>query len=581
MNVLRIWDLRRGDYDDNRSSPTGGSLRSLLLSTVLEFNYLKAPLAFMALVVAPALVVGVVPSVVITYGRLFLDAVARGRTSFATLALLVILFGAALWMSRPLLTAIFVTFRHLNYTLVFPIFVAVRELVRTLAERCGRPSITPEQLDRRRRTGAVLAALVFVGAGLALALTVEFSIGLKLMNVERVRMWPAIKAALANAAVILGLSTVFESLYWLGRELSVSGPVLDWVPDTSQNSSPDVRVAHLSDLHLVGETYGYRMEAGADGPRGNHCFRNALRKLAAIDTQSRLDRVLVTGDITDAGTRAEWAAFIDLLRGYPQLRTRFSFVPGNHDVNIVDRTNPARLDLPWSVGQSLRKLRVVLALDAIQGARARVVDRDSGALGPSLSDYLREGKRPELLRSLAQRGAIRGRIEMARVWSTIFPLVEPASSEDGCGLVLLESNASSHFSLTNAIGVVDPSQLKALKSVLRNSPRCAWMILLHHQVVEYPVASIPLRDRIGLALINAPDVLAAIAPYASRVIILHGHRHRDWIGTCGEVVLCSAPSVSLGSEGAQKYHGCFRLDELAFGPDGMIRLTASQRVHVS
>jgi 3',5'-cyclic AMP phosphodiesterase CpdA len=483
-------------------------------------------------------------------------------------------------MSRPLLTAIFIISRYLNYTLIFPIFVAVRELLRAVAERFGGPSITPEQLAHRRRVGAVLAALVFVGAGLALALTVEFSIGLQLMNVERVRMWLAVKAALANAAVILGLSTVFESLYWLGRELSLSSAVLDWVADASQHASPTVRVAHLSDLHLVGERYGCRMESGAYGPRGNRCFRNALRKLAAIDAQTRLDRILVTGDITDAGTRSEWAAFIDLLHDYPELRARFSFVPGNHDVNIVDRTNPARLDLPWSAGQSLRKLRVVLALDAIQGTRARVVDPESGTLGPSLKDYLREGRRPELLRALAQRGAIRGRKEMAKVWNAIFPLVEPASSQDGYGVILLESNASSHFSLTNAIGVVTASQLKALKSVLRNSPGCAWIILLHHQVVEYPVASIPLRERIGLALINAPDLLAAIAPYAARVLVLHGHRHRDWIGTCGQVVLCSAPSVSLGSEGAQKYHGCFHLNELVFGAGGMVRLTAIQRVHV-
>ena len=97
-------------------------------------------------------------------------------------------------------------------------------------------------------------------------------------------------------------------------------------------------------------------------------------------------------------------------RGYPELRTRLSFVPGNHDMNIIDRTNPALLDLPWSAGQSLRQLRVVLALDAIQGERAHVVDHASGALGPSLKDYLRDGERAELLRALAQRGTLRGRM---------------------------------------------------------------------------------------------------------------------------------------------------------------------------
>ena len=161
-------------------------------------------------------------------------------------------------------------------------------------------------------------------------------------------------------------------------------------------------MAHLSDLHFVGERYGCRMESGTHGPRGNRCIRRALRKLAAIHASSPLDRVLVTGDITDAGTRAEWAEFIDLFRNYPELRARLSFVPGNHDVNIVDRNNPGRFDLPGSASQSLRKLRVVLALDALQGSRAHVVDRASGALGPSLQDYLREGGRAERLRALAR-----------------------------------------------------------------------------------------------------------------------------------------------------------------------------------
>jgi len=293
-----------------------------------------------------------------------------------------------------------------------------------------------------------------------------------------------------------------------------------------------------------------------------------------------LDRILVTGDVTDAGTRAEWAEFIDLFQTYPNLRARLSFVPGNHDVNIVDRSNPGRSDLPGSSSQSLRKLRVVLALDALQGSRAHIVDRASGALGPSLQDYLREGSRAERLRALAERGTLQGRREMSKVWDAIFPLVEPPSRHDGYGLILLNSNARSHFSLTNAIGVVNPSQLNALKSILRGSTSAAWVILLHHQVVEYPVASISLTDRIGLALVNAADVLAAIAPHASRCLVLHGHRHRDWIGTCQNVVLCSAPSVTLGSQW-EKCRGSFHIHEFAIGAGGSMRLTATERVKVS
>jgi 3',5'-cyclic AMP phosphodiesterase CpdA len=583
MTVLRIWDLRRGDDDDNRTSPHGRGLRSIVLSTLLEFNPLKALIGFLALIIAPALLVGIAPSIVVTYGRLmFHKLTLAGSYPIVALVSLAVLVGAALWIGRPLLALAVDYFWHLHYTLVVPILVALRELLRVGAERFPGRAITSEQLNRRRRLGTVVAALLLAAGGLALALTVEVAIGLQLVDVEHVRPWAVTTAALGNAAVILGLSTVVESLYWLWRELTINGPALDWVPDPSKAKSSVARVAHLSDLHIVGERYGYRMEAGTHGPRGNRCIRNAWRKLAAINALTPLDRVLVTGDITDAGTRAEWAEFIDLLRSYPELRARLSFVPGNHDMNIVDRTNPGILDLPWSTGQALRKLRVVLALDTVQGDRTHVVDHASGALGPSLKDYLREGGRAEMLRALAQRGALRGRWEIAKIWDAIFPLVELAPADDGYGLILLNSNAPSHFLLTNAIGIVNRSQLSALKSILRNSPRRAWMILLHHQVVEYPVASISLRYRIGLALVNAPDVLAAIAPYASRVLILHGHRHTDWIGTCGDVVLCSAPSVSLGSShGEEKYRGSFHVHEIASGVDGSIRLITTERVKVA
>src|SRR5207302_5179616 len=113
--------------------------------------------------------------------------------------------------------------------------------------------------------------------------------------------------ALGNAAVLLGLSTAAESLYWVWREFRFRAPVLDWVPDSSERATSVSRIAHLSDLHFVGERYGCRMEAGTHGPRGNRCIRRVLRKLAKIHVSSRLDRVLITGDVRDAGTRWEWA----------------------------------------------------------------------------------------------------------------------------------------------------------------------------------------------------------------------------------------------------------------------------------
>ena len=577
---MRVWNLRRGDDDDNRSSPYGGGFRSLILSAVFEFNYLKAPIGFFALVIGPALLVGIAPSIVLSYGQLLLHGVgvARSRIVFA-LWLFAVLAVVAIWFGKPLLRSAIIRYRHLHYTLVFPLFVGLREFLVTVAGYFRSRSMSTEDLGRQRRICTLIAALLFATAGLALALSVEFSVGLKLINIDKVRMWPTVKAALGNAAVIIGISTVFESLLWVYLEIKFTGPALDWTPNPMPAATRSVRVAHMSDLHVVGERYGFRMESGTRGPRGNRCFRNALRKLAAMDRATPLDRIVVTGDVTDAGTRAEWAEFLDILRGFPEIGSRLSFVPGNHDINIVDRTNPARLDLPWSTSIALRKLRVVLALDDVQGERAHVVEPSSGDLGPTLKEYLREGDRWRLLRELADRGAIRGRVEAARVWEAIFPLVEPATDGDGYGLILLDSNAPSHLSLTNALGVISTPQLNRLTSMLRRNPDRAWIILLHHQVVEYPVASISLRDRIGLALVNAPALLAAIAPYTSRIVILHGHRHRDWIGICRNVVLASAPSVTMGSE-TEKYVGSFHVDEFSLGAGGQIRLNSTCRVKV-
>jgi Calcineurin-like phosphoesterase len=479
VNASQIWDLRNGDADDNRTSPYGRGPWGVILSAALDFNIVKASIAFLALILGPALLVGVASPLLFSAGRLKLHALgALGRTYPLTVLLVLALVAAAIyWIGRPLVSRAIDHFWTLHYTLVFPLFVAIRETIRVIAERIpGRP-VAPQQLHRRRRAGSILAALLFGAAGAGLVWTAGFSLDLGLIEAGQLRPGLAITSALRNAAAILGISTVIESMFWFWRELMLRDPVLDWTPSPMEAGSRCARVAHLSDLHVVGERYGYRMECGTVGPQGNQCVQNAIRRVSAMLGSVPLDRVLITGDVTDAGTRAEWAELLDLLREHPEVRARMSFVPGNHDLNIVDRSHPALLDLPWSAEQALRKLRVLLALDEIQGDRAHLVDRASGKPGPLLRDYLRRDGRMELLRDLARSGSRRGRREMSKTWETIFPLVEPAG-DDGCGLILLNSNARSHFSLTNAIGVIDRAQLAALRSVLQCFPEQPWAILL-------------------------------------------------------------------------------------------------------
>src|SRR5262245_7840548 len=71
-----IWDLRQGDADDNRTSPYGRGWRNVVISTAMEFNYLTATVSFIMLVIAPALLVGLVPPLFIIYSRKTFGAAA-------------------------------------------------------------------------------------------------------------------------------------------------------------------------------------------------------------------------------------------------------------------------------------------------------------------------------------------------------------------------------------------------------------------------------------------------------------------------------------------------------------------------
>ena len=52
--------------------------------------------------------------------------------------------------------------------------------------------------------------------------------------------------------------------------------------DTASSAGRSRRVAHLSDLHVIGEQYGFRIESGRAGPRGNGRLDRVLAHLAAI-----------------------------------------------------------------------------------------------------------------------------------------------------------------------------------------------------------------------------------------------------------------------------------------------------------
>ncbi len=168
-----------------------------MVSAVLEFNYLKAPIGFFLLFVLPALLIGIAPSIVVDYGRLAVGAAAfAGGGWIMTPVVFLILIAIAVWIGRPLFTIAWENLWQLHFSLVLPIFVVLRELLRAMLEKFRGRAVTAQQLDHGRRICSIIAALIFACAGLAVAASVEISLGLKFVDLAHLRWRPVAIAAL-------------------------------------------------------------------------------------------------------------------------------------------------------------------------------------------------------------------------------------------------------------------------------------------------------------------------------------------------------------------------------------------------
>ena len=336
-------------------------------------------------------------------------------------------------------------------------------------------------------------------------------------------------------------------------------------------------MAHLSDIHAVGERYGFRIESGRSGARGNERVRQVLARLDKINAAQPLDAILITGDLTDAGVSAEWAEFFDALAPFPTLAGLLIGLPGNHDLNAVDRANPARFDLPTSPAKRLRQMRTLSALAMIQGSRARVIDSVSGRLGRTLVQAIEPHRAG--MAAFADQGSIRLSWRLADLWTEVFPMVFPPDTEDGLGVIVLNSNASTHFSFTNALGMISLAQARGIDIAVAEFPRASWIVALHHHVVEYPNPAKTLSERIGTALINGTWFVRRLQRLVGHALIMHGHRHIDWIGECGGLLIVSAPSpVMEATDDGSTY---FYIHNLAVGADGKLRMLEPDRVELS
>jgi 3',5'-cyclic AMP phosphodiesterase CpdA len=570
-----VVDPRRGDIEDDASSTKRRSLLSLVGSLLGEISLPRLAMAWILLLAVPGLILGFAPII----ASVWISMASRKMMSpFAVICilLLAVLVAVGWFGGRGLFRLAESSFWSLHSLAVQPGYAACREALRHLAERALSSRATAAQLARLRAAATVAAGLLLCGLAV-----------LVLMIAWPSSRWTAgisdfasphrlATMVLANCVVLIAAYLAAATLVWTIADATMAQPRdLDEF-DVRPSGGRTWRIAHLSDIHVVGERYGFRIESGRSGPRGNERLRQALKQLEVLDANDPLDAILITGDVTDAGRSAEWAEFLDALASHPQLAERVLVLPGNHDVNIVDRGNPARLHLPTSPNRRLRRIRVLAAISALQGERVRVVDRARGRLGGSLSEALE----PYLgeMAAFADTGRPRRSRALMELWTKVFPMVLPPDRDDGLGFILLNSNADTHFSFTNALGIITVEQARGIKTAAAQFPRACWVIALHHHPVEYPRVAKTLAERIGTALINGKWFVRRLRPLAGRAVLMHGHRHIDWIGECAGLLIVSAPSPVM--EATDDLDSYFYIQTLAVGADRRLRLLHPQRITV-
>jgi hypothetical protein len=569
-----ILDPRNGDAEDDVSSPKQKSLLAIAGSLLAEISLTKLLLAWIVSIVAPAAILGLAPLIVTAWvGGVFSRVVELYGFGAALLLLAVVALGWFGW--RPLFRVAEANFWALNALGVQPGYALCREAIRHLAERAFKPHSGAELARMRAAScagaGILLAVVAALVASVAWPATRWIGSVVDLAAPHQL-IWPM----LANAIVIMSAYLAAASLIWGFADASMDQPLDLEAFDTAPPGGRVWRVAHLSDIHIVGERYGFRIESGRGGPRGNERVRRVMARLEAEHAARPLDLILITGDMTDAGRSSEWAEFFDILAGHPDLVGRMLILPGNHDVNVVDRANPARLDLPFSPAKTLRKMRALSAMAAFGADRLRVMSTGAGEPGFTLAAAL--APRREEIAASADGGGLRLSNRLARFWDELFPLILPPARDDGLGVALLNSNADTNFSFTNALGMIPVGQTRKLTAAFDHYPKARWIVGLHHHLIEYPMPVTAFSERIGTALVNGSWFQRILKPYANRVVVMHGHRHVDWIGACGALKVISAPSPVMAPDSKATH---FYVHAFGPGPNGRLALLWPKRIDLA
>ena len=311
--------------------------------------------------------------------------------------------------------------------------------------------------------------------------------------------------------------------------------VTDWRARPSNNAA-NMTVLHWSDLHITPFADSLRTDKINVG--GNLALEQMVR--GAQHLGDEVDAIILTGDSTDAGRSAEWAQFFEIAAS---VLDRIVLVPGNHDLNIVDPLRWSIVGDDRGIGRALRQIRMMAALDAVQGERAYIVIGDE--LTP-LHAYLAGISEP--LCAFYDKPKA-DEIEFVNAcFNQCFPMAVKVGDE--FVVDVFDSNDVASNVITNAFGRVADRALARFEILVKHFADRGHVVALHHHLgypshIHEKLAKDAAMGRF-LVLQNAREVAGALE-HLGNTVVLHGHRHIGYEGVVGtSIQVMSARSSTLG-----------------------------------
>ena len=239
----------------------------------------------------PGLLLGLAPIVFVEWLTVVTDKLASLVIGLWSLLILASLIALGWFGWRALFRMAEKNFWALNSIVVEPSYAAFREAFRQLAERLFARNASDARRAKLRAASAAVAGILVCGLALLVLWLVwphthlyRQHLGDRLPG-RRSLWWRSPTASPRSPPISPSprWSGASPMPPWRSRAISTNST-------RRRSKGRTWRIAHLSDIHVVGERYGFRIESGRSGPRGNERLKRLLKQLEALDAKDRSTR---------------------------------------------------------------------------------------------------------------------------------------------------------------------------------------------------------------------------------------------------------------------------------------------------